>query len=296
MQDPVVHGRVHERGDMSSTHAAGLCAFVLSMWLGGESVCVAQDPSWARMLITEGERQQTAGNYAAAEASYRSAYEAHPEPNTLRLLAQVQEQQGNTAGAIESLERFLATTSPDNPHRFRVELHLQDLRPREPPSLALPETPVEGRARSEPDQPAPEPQQPHTEPRYVRMVGPGTRTTPPARTPNSSSASRERTPASHDSEASGPSGVGAFFLSLLLSGVGNFYADGGPGNIAFLLPGLVLDGAAIASALVGEETGALLWLSMTGMLRIVSAVVAAVQADNAGAASRSAAFDPFVRF
>jgi len=74
----------------------------------------------ARQLYTEAQALFEAGNYAQAEASFRAAYEAVPNPVVLRAVASAQEHQGNIAGAIETLERYLEQ-NPQASDRAEVE-------------------------------------------------------------------------------------------------------------------------------------------------------------------------------
>jgi len=89
------------------------------------AVCVAEAQSAdarqrARQLYTEAQALFEAGNYAQAEASFRAAYEAVPNPVVLRAVASAQEHQGNIAGAIETLERYLEQ-NPQASDRAEVE-------------------------------------------------------------------------------------------------------------------------------------------------------------------------------
>lgn len=74
----------------------------------------------ARQLYTEAQALFEAGNYAQAEASFRAAYEAVPNPVVLRAVASAQEHQGNISGAIETLEVYLEQ-NPQASDRAEVE-------------------------------------------------------------------------------------------------------------------------------------------------------------------------------
>ncbi|MBX3269453.1 MAG: PEGA domain-containing protein [Sandaracinaceae bacterium] len=100
----------------------------------------AQDPrARARQLYTEAQALFQAGNYAQAEASFRAAYDAVPNPVVLRAIASAQEQQGNIAGAIQTLEQYLRD-APGANDRAEVEGRLQAFRQR-PAQIAITSTP-----------------------------------------------------------------------------------------------------------------------------------------------------------
>ena len=67
---------------------------------GLTSTANAQDPqSRARQLYGEAQALFDAGNYTRAEASFRAAYNAVPNPVVLKAIAACQEHSGNVAGA-----------------------------------------------------------------------------------------------------------------------------------------------------------------------------------------------------
>lgn len=99
----------------------------------------AQDRQRARQLYNEAQALFESGQYAQAEASFRAAYQAMPNPVVLRAIAAAQEQQGNITGAIETFEAYLAA-SPNAPDRAAVEQRLQGLRAR-PATVAVTSTP-----------------------------------------------------------------------------------------------------------------------------------------------------------
>ncbi len=100
----------------------------------------AQDPrARARQLYGEAQALFQAGNYPQAEASFRAAYEAVPNPVVLRAIASAQEHQGNIAGAIATLEQYLRD-SPGATDRAEVEGRLAQFRAR-PGSVQIVTTP-----------------------------------------------------------------------------------------------------------------------------------------------------------
>ncbi len=99
----------------------------------------AQDRNRARSLYNEAQALFESGQYAQAEASFRAAYQAMPNPVVLRAIAAAQEQQGNIPGAIETFERYLAE-SPNASDRAEVEARLTQLRSR-PATVTVTSTP-----------------------------------------------------------------------------------------------------------------------------------------------------------
>ena len=93
----------------------------------------------ARQLYGEAQALFQAGNYAQAEASFRAAYEAVPNPVVLRAIASAQENQGNIAGAIVTLEQYLRD-SPGATDRAETEARLASFRAR-PAAVAISSTP-----------------------------------------------------------------------------------------------------------------------------------------------------------
>ena len=83
----------------------------------------------ARQLYGEAQALFDAGNYSQAEASFRAAYAAVPNPVVLKAIASAQERQGNIAGAISSLEEYLRL-SPTASDRAEIEVRLQGFRAR----------------------------------------------------------------------------------------------------------------------------------------------------------------------
>lgn len=94
----------------------------------------------ARQLYNEAQALFESGQFAQAEASFRAAYEAVPNPVVLKAIAAAQEQQGNITGAIETLEQYLSEAPADAPDRAEVEGRLQTLRSR-PATVMVASTP-----------------------------------------------------------------------------------------------------------------------------------------------------------
>jgi tetratricopeptide (TPR) repeat protein len=80
----------------------------------------------ARQLYAEGQALFQAGQYAQAEASFRAAYSAVPNPVVLRAIAAAQERQGNNSGALASYTQYLRD-SPNASDRAEVERRIQEL-------------------------------------------------------------------------------------------------------------------------------------------------------------------------
>jgi tetratricopeptide (TPR) repeat protein len=93
----------------------------------------------ARQLYTEAQALFDAGNFPQAEASFRAAYQAVPNPVVLKAIATAQERQGNISGAIETLQQYLRE-SPNAPDRAEVEHHIQELAAR-PATVMVSSTP-----------------------------------------------------------------------------------------------------------------------------------------------------------
>lgn len=100
----------------------------------------AEQRARARQLYAEAQALFEAGNHAQAEASFRAAYEAVPNPVVLRAIASAQEHQGNIAGAIQTLEQYLRE-SPQAADRAEVEARLAQFRSR-PASVNVSSTPT----------------------------------------------------------------------------------------------------------------------------------------------------------
>lgn len=93
----------------------------------------------ARQLYESAQRLFDAGNFAAAESTFRAAYEAVPNPVVLRAIAASQERQGNIGAAVQTLQQYLRE-SPNASDRAQVEAHLRELSAR-PATLAVATTP-----------------------------------------------------------------------------------------------------------------------------------------------------------
>jgi len=94
----------------------------------------------ARQLYGEAQALFDAGNFAQAEASFRAAYAAVPNPVVLKAVASAQEHQGNIAGAIQTLEQYLREAPAGGPDRAEVETRLAQFRAR-PAQVAVSSTP-----------------------------------------------------------------------------------------------------------------------------------------------------------
>lgn len=94
----------------------------------------------ARQLYGEAQALFDSGRYAAAEASFRAAYDAVPNPVVLRAIAASQERQGNIAQAVATLQQYLRD-APDASDRAEVERRVQELSAR-PATLAVSSTPA----------------------------------------------------------------------------------------------------------------------------------------------------------
>lgn len=93
----------------------------------------------ARQLYTEAQALFDAGNFPQAEASFRAAYQAVPNPVVLKAIATAQERQGNISGSIETLQQYLRE-SPNAPDRAEMEHHMQELAAR-PATVMVSSTP-----------------------------------------------------------------------------------------------------------------------------------------------------------
>lgn len=88
----------------------------------------AQDArAQARQHYASGQQLFDAGQYAAAEAQFRAAYNLVPNAVVLRAIASAQERQGNLAGALQSLEQYLAE-NPAASDRAEVEAKIAQFR------------------------------------------------------------------------------------------------------------------------------------------------------------------------
>lgn len=80
----------------------------------------------ARTLYAEAQALFDRGQYPQAEQQFRAAYAAVPNPVVLKAIAASQERQGNTAGAVATLQQYLQA-SPSAPDRAEVEARIQEL-------------------------------------------------------------------------------------------------------------------------------------------------------------------------
>ena len=80
----------------------------------------------ARQLYGEAQALFDRGQYPQAEERFRAAYAQVPNPVVLRAIAASQERQGNTSGAVETLNRYLAE-SPNASDRAEVQGRIQAL-------------------------------------------------------------------------------------------------------------------------------------------------------------------------
>lgn len=83
----------------------------------------------ARQLYGEAQALFDSGQYAAAEASFRAAYEQVPNPVVLRAIAAAQERQGNIALAAQTLQQYLQE-APNASDRAEVERRLREFNAR----------------------------------------------------------------------------------------------------------------------------------------------------------------------
>lgn len=80
-------------------------AVLIGTW---SSPARAQDRDKALALFEDSDRAYKAGEFEKAAELLREAYELYPEPLLLYNLGRAQEGLGDTAGAVESYERYLA--------------------------------------------------------------------------------------------------------------------------------------------------------------------------------------------
>jgi tetratricopeptide (TPR) repeat protein len=78
----------------------------------------AEQRTAAREAYGRGQAAFQSGEYETAEAAFREAYEAVPNPIVLVSIAESQERLGNLPGSVETLERYLAERA-DAPDRAR---------------------------------------------------------------------------------------------------------------------------------------------------------------------------------
>lgn len=93
----------------------------------------------ARQLYATAQALFDSGQYAQAEANFRAAYEAVPNPVVLRAIAAAQERQGNVVQAAQTLQQYL-NDSPQATDRAEVERHIQELTGR-PATMTVASTP-----------------------------------------------------------------------------------------------------------------------------------------------------------
>lgn len=119
--------------------AIALGALLVLVGLGRAEAQTQEARNRARALYESAQRLFDAGNFAAAESTFRAAYEAVPNPVVLRAIAASQERQGNLGAAAQTLEQYLRE-SPTASDRAEVERHLAELRSR-PATLSVGSTP-----------------------------------------------------------------------------------------------------------------------------------------------------------
>lgn len=125
----------------STVGALGLGALVWVTIFGAASDASAQDQRQrARQLYAEAQALFESGQYAAAESSFRAAYEAVPNAVVLKAIAAAQERQGNVPGALETLRRYLQEAPANAPDRAEVEQRIQELSAR-PAVVVISSTP-----------------------------------------------------------------------------------------------------------------------------------------------------------
>jgi tetratricopeptide (TPR) repeat protein len=115
-------------------------ALVLGAGIGGAQAQSDAQRNRARQLYAEAQALFDSGQFAAAEASFRAAYQAVPNPVVLRAIAAAQERQGNIAQAAATLQQYLRE-APDAPDRAEVERRLQEFNSR-PATVAISSTPA----------------------------------------------------------------------------------------------------------------------------------------------------------
>jgi len=101
-------------------------ATLISLHFAAGASAQPGDRNRARTLYAEAQSLFNSGNYAAAETSFRAAYNASPNPTVLLAIASAQERQGNVRAAATTLQQYLRD-SPGASNRAEVEAHLQSL-------------------------------------------------------------------------------------------------------------------------------------------------------------------------
>lgn len=107
----------------------------------------------ARDAYARGQEAFRTGDYDEAVAGFQAAYEAVPNPVVLLGLAEAQERQGDIAGTVATLERYLAER-PDAPDAAQVRERIGELQARpatlvitsDPPGAAIA---IDGEPREE---------------------------------------------------------------------------------------------------------------------------------------------------
>lgn len=120
----------------------GTIGLAIMVWVGIVATGAAQTQDQrqrARQLYGEAQALFESGQYAQAEASFRAAYQAVPNPVVLKAIAAAQEQQGNIPGSLETLRRYLAE-APNGADHAEVEGRIRDLESR-PATVMVASTP-----------------------------------------------------------------------------------------------------------------------------------------------------------
>jgi tetratricopeptide (TPR) repeat protein len=112
------------RGPCSLVGTLGLAALMVCAFASEAAAQGNRDQ--ARQLYAQGQALFDAGNYAGAEASFRQAYAASPNPVVLRAIATAQQHQGNVAGERQTLQEYVAA-NPNASDRAEVEARLASL-------------------------------------------------------------------------------------------------------------------------------------------------------------------------
>jgi tetratricopeptide (TPR) repeat protein len=82
----------------------------------------------ARLHYQAGEKLYLLGRYEDALREFQDGYAIAPKPEFLLNLGQVHRKLGNREQAVEMFEKFLLSTTPDDPRRAAVEDVLAELR------------------------------------------------------------------------------------------------------------------------------------------------------------------------
>lgn len=98
----------------------------LVLWAGFGQASAQDARAVARERFAAGQQLFDRGQFAESEAQFRAAYEAMPNPVVLRAIAAAQERQNNTAGAVATLQQYLAE-SPNATDRAEVERRIVEL-------------------------------------------------------------------------------------------------------------------------------------------------------------------------